>query len=137
MKRFYLLSLVAMMFVATLITSCSMQSMTFKNLEKKGYIIGQLTPAQQVEMAPLMKAFPAFNLNAEGYLASEYSISYLYVATNETWLDYGTALTNAGFSKIGNGYVKIDRTAGITYNVTGKSAGEGYMILTFTSTVLQ
>ena len=54
MKRFFLFSLVTMMFVATLTTSCSMQGMVFKNLEKKGYIVGRLTPAQQVAMAPLI-----------------------------------------------------------------------------------
>ena len=52
MKRFFVLSLMAMMFVATLTTSCSMQSMTFKNLEKKGYVVGQLSPAQQAQIAP-------------------------------------------------------------------------------------
>ncbi len=137
MKRFLLFSLVAMMFVATLTTSCSMQSMVYKNLAKKGYVVGQLTPAQQVEIAPLMKAFPAFNLTAEAYLSTEYSISYLYAATNAEWLEYGNALVNAGFSKIGAGFVKIDRTAGITYNVTAKSAGENYIIITFTTSVLQ
>lgn len=137
MKRFLFFSLVAMIFVATLTTSCSMQSMVYKNLAKKGYVVGQLTPAQQVEIAPLMKAFPAFNLTAEAYLSTEYSISYLYAATNAEWLEYGNALVNAGFSKIGAGFVKIDRTAGITYNVTAKSAGENYIIITFTTAVLQ
>lgn len=137
MKRFFLFSLVAMMFVATLTTSCSMQSMTFKNLEKKGYIVGQLTPEQQVAMAPLMQAFPALNLTAEAYLASEYSISYLYSATNAAWVEYGALLTRAGFSKVGKGYVKIDKTAGITYNVSSSAAGEKFIVVTFTSTVLQ
>ena len=137
MKRFFLFSLMAMMFVAVLTTSCSMQSMTFKNLEKKGYVVGQLTPAQQVEIAPLMKVFPALNLTAEAYLASEYSISYLYTATENDWLNYGTQLANAGFSKVGTGFVKMDKSAGITYNVTSKSAGEKYIIVTFTSTLLK
>lgn len=137
MKRFFLFSFVAVMFVATLTTSCSMQSMTFKNLEKKGYVVGQLTPAEQVAMAPLMQAFPALNLTAEAYLATEYSISYLYKATDADWVNYGMQLLRAGFSKVGTGYVKIDRGAGITYNVTEKPAGEKYIMITFTSTVLQ
>ncbi|MBR2415239.1 MAG: hypothetical protein IKB11_00650 [Bacteroidaceae bacterium] len=137
MKRFFLFSLVTMMFVATLTTSCSMQGMVFKNLEKKGYIVGRLTPAQQVAMAPLMQAFPALDLTAEAYLASEYSISYLYSATNATWMEYGAKLIRAGFSQVGKGYVKIDKTAGITYNVASSSAGEQYIVITFTSTVLQ
>lgn len=137
MKRFFLFSLVAMMFVTMLTTSCSMQSMVFKNLEKKGYIVGQLTPEQQVAMAPLMQAFPALNLTAEAYLASEYSISYLYAATNATWMDYGVQLARAGFSQVGKGFVKIDKTAGITYNVSSSAAGEKYIVITFTSTVLK
>ncbi len=137
MKRFFLFSLVAMMLVATLTTSCSMQGMVFKNLEKKGYIVGQLTPAQQVAMAPLMQAFPALDLTAEAYLASEYSISYLYSATNATWAEYGAKLLRAGFSQVGKGYVKIDKNAGITYNAASSPAGEKYIVITFTSTVLQ
>lgn len=136
MKRIFLFSFATMMFVATLFTSCSMQSMIFKNLEKEGYIVGQLAPAQQVAMAPLMQAFPMLNLTAEAYISTEYSISFLYEATAADWLAYGIQLTDAGFSKIGTGYVKIDRTAGITYNVTSKSAGEKYIMVTFTSTVL-
>lgn len=137
MKRFFLFSLVAMMFVATLTTSCSMQSMTFKNLAKKGYVVGQLSPAEQVSIAPLMQAFPVLDLTAEAYLATEYSISYLYEATEADWLNYGMQLSRAGFSKVGAGYVKIDRSAGITYNVTEKSAGEKYIMITFTSTVMK
>lgn len=136
MKRFFLLSLVAMMFVATLITSCSMQSMTFKNLEKKGYIVGQLTPAQQLEIAPLMSSFPALNLTAEAYIASTYTITYMYEATSADWATYGKALKEAGFSAAGNGYLKADKNAGVSYSVSAKTAelsSKTYLIVTFTS----
>lgn len=139
MKRFFVLSLMAVMFVATLTTSCSMQSMTFKNLEKKGYIVGQLTPAQQQQIAPLLLEFPSFGLTAEAYVASDYSISYLYQGGELDWRNYADSLVAAGFSKIGNGYVKADRKVGISYNVAYKVmelSNKSYILVTFTSAVL-
>ncbi len=139
MKRFFVLSLMAVMFVATLTTSCSMQSMTFKNLEKKGYIVGQLTPAQQLQIAPLMQAFPQLNLTAEAYMASDYSISYLYEASEIDWSNYKSLLQGAGFSSIGGGFVKADYKAGITYNVSCKTltlSKKNYLVVTFTSVAL-
>lgn len=136
MKKLFILSLVSAMFVAVLTTSCSMQSMTFKNLEKKGYIVGQLTPAQQLEIAPLMSSFPALNLTAEAYIASTYTITYMYEATSADWATYGAALKEAGFSAAGNGYLKADKNAGISYNVSAKTAElskKTYLIVTFTS----
>ncbi len=140
MKRFFVLSMMAMMFVATLTTSCSMQSMTFKNLEKKGYVVEQLTPAQQLEVAPLLAAFPTFGLTAEAYLASNYSVTYMYEATDADWATYGNLLRANGFSAVGTGYVKADRAAGITYNVAAKSIATSkkktYLLVTFTSAVM-
>ena len=139
MKRFFVLSLMAMMFVATLTTSCSMQSMTFKNLEKKGYVVGQLSPAQQAQIAPLMAEFPTLNLTAEAYLASDYSISYLYEGNELDWRNYTDLLVSVGFSKVGNGYVKADRKAGISYNVAYKVvelSNKTYILVTFTSAYL-
>ena len=136
MKKSFILSLVAAMFVAVMTTSCSMQSMTFKNLEKKGYTVGQLTPAQQQEIAPLLSAFPALNLTAEAYIASTYTITFMYEATSADWATYGNALKGAGFSAVANGYVKADKNAGITYNVSAKTAElskKTYLIVTFTS----
>ena len=136
MKKLFILSLVSAMFVAVLTTSCSMQSMTFKNLEKKGYTVAQLTPAQQLEVAPLLSAFPAINLTAEAYIASTYTITFMYEATSADWATYGNALKGAGFSSVANGYVKADKNAGITYNVSAKTAElskKTYLIVTFTS----
>lgn len=135
MKRFFVVSLIAAVFVTAMTTSCSMQSMTFKNLEKKGYVVGQFTPDQQREIAPLMNAFPALNLTALAYLASDYSVSYLYEGNVVDWTNYGLLLRGAGFSSVGSGFVKADRATGITYNVSYKFVDK-YLTVTFTSAAL-
>lgn len=140
MKRFFLFSLLAAMFAVALTTSCSMQSMTFNNLEKKGYVIGTLTPEQQLEIAPLLSAFPTLNLTAEAYLASTYTVSYLYEGTMADFQSYAAVLASAGFSNVGGTYSKIDRAAGISYNVSAKSVQatkkKSYLLVTFTSVTL-
>ncbi len=140
MKRFFLHSFMAAFLVATLTTSCSMQNMTFKNLEKKGYVMEQLTPDQQLEMAPLLSAFPTFNLTAEGYLASTYSITYLYEGTMADFQNYGVMLFSAGFTSLNGAYTKIDRAAGLSYNVSAKAVQatkkKSYLLVTFTSVLL-
>ncbi len=140
MKRTLIVSLMAAIFVATFTTSCSMQNMTFKNLEKKGYVIGQLTPSQQLEIAPLLSAFPTLNMTAEAYLASTYTVSYLYEGTMADFQSYAALLMSSGFSSVGTAYAKIDRAAGITYNVAAKAVQatkkKSYLLVTFTSTSL-
>ncbi len=137
MKRFFILSVMATIFVATLTTSCSMQSMTFKDLEKKGYVIGQLTPAQQLEIAPLLSAFPTYNATAVGYLASTDAVSYLYEGTLADFQNYASLLTASGFKHAGNAYAKIDRAAGLTYKVSAKTIQatkkQSYLVITYTS----
>ena len=140
MRKIFILSLMVAMFTAIITTSCSMQNMTFKNLEKKGYVIGTLTPAQQLEIAPLLSAFPVLNLTAEGYLASTYTVTYLYEGTMDDFQSYAALLTAAGFGNVGGTYSKVDRAAGVTYNVSAKSVQatkkKSYLLVTFTSVAL-
>ena len=137
MKKFLLL---AAMVVAIFTTSCSMQNMTFKNLEKKGYVMEQLTPAQQLEMAPLLSAFPTLNMTAVGYLASTYSVTYIYEGDMTDFQSYASMLSSIGFTSLNGTYTKMDRPAGISYNVSAKAVQatkkQSYLLVTFTSVSL-
>lgn len=140
MKRFSVLSLLVILFVATFTTSCSMQNMTFKNLEKKGYVMEQLTPAQQLEMAPLLSAFPTLNMTAEGYLASTYTVTYIYNGSMTDFQSYAAILLASGFTNVAGTYSKIDRTAGIQYCVSAKAVQatkkQSYLLVTYTTVTL-
>ena len=63
MKKLFTLSLVAFMMVATMcVSSCSTAKSVNKAFEKNGYVMTALTPAQQIEVCPVVAKFPHFLL---------------------------------------------------------------------------
>ena len=68
----------------------------------------QLTPAQQLEMAPLLSAFPTLNMTAEGYLASTYTVTYIYNGSMTDFQSYAAILLASGFTNVAGTYSKID-----------------------------
>lgn len=138
MKKLFTLAFVALMFVATAcVTSCSTAKSVNKAFEKNGYSMTELTPAQQIEICPVIAKFPAFGFNAAGYLqVNANSCTFVYSMDQNTWDSYAAQLTNSGFSNMGIGFVKADKAAGLTYNVSAKSTvifKQNFMLVTFTS----
>lgn len=138
MKKLFTLSIVALMFVATAcVTSCSTAKSVNKAFEKNGYSMAVLTPAEQVSVCPVMAKFPAFGQEAVGYLPlGANSVTFIYNIDESTWNSYAAQLTNAGFSNMGIGFVKADKAAGLTYNVSAKPTviyKQNFMLVTFTS----
>ena len=137
MKKIVTLSLMAIMFVAAMcVTSCSTSKSINKAFEKNGYVLTEMSPAQQVEACPAMANFPAFGQTATGYLQAANSCTFIYNVDESVWEGYAQQLLANGFSKVGTGYVKADKSAGLTYNVSAKSTvvyKQNFMIVTFTS----
>ena len=137
MKRLFTLSLVAVMMVATMcVSSCSTAKSVNKAFEKNGYVLTALTPAQQIEVCPVVSKFPALSVNAMGYLTVGNSCTFIYPIDQAAWDGYAAQLQNAGFSNMGIGYVKADKSAGVTYNVSAKATTifkQNFMLVTFTS----
>lgn len=137
MKKIVTLSLMAIMFVAAMcVSSCSTSKSVNKAFEKNGYVLTEMSPAQQVEACPAMANFPAFGQTATGYLQAGNSCTFIYNVDESVWEGYAQQLLANGFSKVGTGYVKADKSAGLTYNVSAKSTviyKQNFMIVTFTS----
>lgn len=137
MKKLITLSLVAFMMVATMcVTSCSTAKSVNKAFEKNGYSMTTLAPAQQIEVCPVLAKFPTLPIDAMGYLNSGAGCTFIYNIDQATWNEYGAMLQNAGFSNMGIGYVKADKNAGVTYNVSAKATTifkQNFMLVTFTS----
>ena len=137
MKKLITLSLMAMMFVATMcVSSCSTSKSITKAFEKNGYVMAEVSPAQQIQVCPVMAKFPSFGQTAAGYLQAGNSCTFIYNIDESTWNAYTQQLVANGFSQIGTGFVKADKSAGLTYNVSAKATEvykQNFMIVTFTS----
>ena len=138
MKRLFTLSIVALMFVATVcVSSCSTAKSVNKAFEKNGYTMTEISPSQQIDICPVISKFPSFGYNAVGYLqVNANSCTFVYNMDQSTWDSYAAQLTNSGFSNMGIGFVKADKSAGLTYNVSAKPTviyKQSFMLVTFTS----
>ena len=115
MKRIFKATVMFAMIVSMLVVaSCS------TSFEKNGYTMTTLTPQQQSEIAPVMSEIPTFNENAIGYLITGDAVTFVYAASREAWDNYSASLQSAGYSNMGTGLVKANKSAGITYNISGK-----------------
>ena len=123
-----------LMFVAVLTTSCSSEKSALKAFKKTGYELSELQPAQQVALSPLMASFPMYGQTALGYIVAENSITFVYDQDDAAWNIYAQTLRKDGFSSVANGYVKADKSLGITYNVGTSVATiykRNYRLVTF------
>lgn len=123
-----------LMFVAVLTTSCSSEKSALKAFKKTGYEMSELQPAQQVALSPLMASFPMYGQTALGYIVAENSITFVYDQDDAAWNIYAQTLRKDGFSSVANGYVKADKSLGITYNVGTSVATiykRNYRLVTF------
>lgn len=121
MKRFLsLVAVVMMFFISSLNTSCSTVKSVNSSFIKNGYTMATLTPQQQLEIAPVMNAFPAFHHNAMGYVKTEDTVTFIYAVDAPVWDSYCETLENSGFSNLGKGLIKADKNAGIAYKIKGK-----------------
>lgn len=118
MKKLFTLSAMLFMLVALFTTSCSTEKSVVKAFVKNGYEMGTLTPVQQSAVAPMLSVFPAYSIDALGYLASGNTITFVYNQDDAAWNAYGSALLSNGYSSVAGGYVKADKSAGVTYNVS-------------------
>ena len=124
-----------LMSVAVLTTSCSSEKSAAKAFKKNGYEMSELQPAQQVALSPLMASFPMYGQTASGSLVNGNSITFLYEQDDAAWNLYVENLRKEGFSNVANGYVKADKSQGVTYNVSTKTVTiykRNYRLVTFT-----
>ncbi len=122
MKKIFTLSVTVMLlFVALATTSCSSSKSAAKAFKKNGYEMSEMQPAQQVALSPLMASFPMYGQTAQGYMLSENSITFLYEQDDAAWNIYAQSLRKEGFSSVASGYVKADKSLGVTYNVSTKT----------------
>ena len=135
MKKIFTLSVTVMLlFVALATTSCSSSKSAAKAFKKNGYEMSELQPAQQVALSPLMASFPMYGQTAQGYILSENSITFLYEQDDAAWNVYAQSLRKEGFSSVASGYVKADKSLGVTYNVSTKTVTiykKDYRLVTF------
>lgn len=133
-----LLTFLFMVAVVALIlfnSSCSTAKSVNSSFVKNGYTMTMLTPQQQVEVAPVMNAFPSFNQNSLGYVQTGNATTFIYSVDDALWNSYCATLEAAGFSNMGNGFVKADKNAGVTYNISGKFTTiykQTYLLVTYT-----
>ncbi len=136
MKKLLVFSMMIVMFAATIsVTSCSTAKSVNSAFAKNGYTMTALTPAQQLQMAPVMSAFPTFNHDALGYLQSANAMTFVYSVDETAWNSYCNTLVNKGFSDMGIGFVKADKNNGVTYNISGKFTTiykQTYLLVTYT-----
>lgn len=136
MKKIIALSAMALMLIVAMVsTSCSTAKSVSSAFEKNGYVMGELTPQQQAQLAPIVSAFPAFNQTAIAYLQTEKSITFVFPVDETAWNTYTLSLVNAGFSNMGIGFVKADKAQGVTYNVSAKPTTiykQNFMLVTYT-----
>lgn len=137
MKKFFAFSAVVLMLCATMTTtSCSTEKSIVKAFEKKGYQMGTLTPQQQLAVAPVLSGFPAYSQSAIGYVVVDNAITFVYNLDNAAWDSYCYALTNAGFSNMGTGFIRADKGVGYTFNVATSVAEvykQPFRFVTFTA----
>lgn len=135
MKKIFTLSVTVMLlFVALATTSCSSTKSAAKAFKKNGYEMSEMQPAQQVALSPLMSAFPMYGQTAQGYLVAVNSITFLYEQDDAAWNLYAQSLRKEGFSNVAGGYVKADKSLGVTYNVSTKTVTiykKNYRMVTF------
>lgn len=135
MKKIFTLSVAfVMMFVALATTSCSSEKSAAKAFKKNGYEMVELEPAQQVALSSLMSAFPMYGQTSVGYIVAQNSITFVYEQDDLSWNVYTQALRKDGFSNVASGYVKADKSSGVTYNVSTKTATiykRDYRLVTF------
>ena len=135
MKKIFTLSVTVMLlFVALATTSCSSSKSAAKAFKKNGYEMSEMQPAQQVALSPLMASFPMYGQTAQGYILSENSITFLYEQDDAAWNIYAQSLRKEGFSSVASGYVKADKSLGVTYNVSTKTVTiykKDYRLVTF------
>jgi hypothetical protein len=75
-----------------------------------------------------------YGQTALGYMSTENSITFVYEQDDAAWNIYAQSLRKEGFSNVANGYVKADKAAGVTYNVSTKTATifkKDYRLVTF------
>ena len=137
MKKLLTLSVLAFILVtAVSLSSCSTSKSISKAFEKNGYVMTQLTPSQQIEICPVVAKFPSFAQNALGYLQMGNSCTFIYNVDQSVWESYRQHLINNGYSDMGIGLIKADKTTGLTYNVSAKSTviyKQNFLLVTFTS----
>lgn len=134
MKKIFTLSTMLLMSVTLFTTSCSTEKSVTKAFEKTGYEMAELQPAQQVAVSPLMASFPMYGQVAKGYLVSGNSVIFVFEQDDAAWELYTQSLRKDGFSSVADGYVKADKSLGITYNVSTKTATiykRNYRLVTF------
>lgn len=135
MKKIFTLTVTVMLlFVALATTSCSSTKSAAKAFKKNGYEMSEMQPAQQVALSPLMSAFPMYGQTAQGYLVAVNSITFLYEQDDAAWNLYVQSLRKEGFSNVAGGYVKADKSLGVTYNVSTKTVTiykKNYRMVTF------
>ena len=121
MKKIFTISAILLMSVVVLTTSCSAEKSAAKAFKKNGYEMSEMQPAQQVALSPLMAAFPMYGQTAQGYVVAANSITFIYEQDDAAWNIYAQSLRREGFSAVSNGYVKADKSLGVTYNVSTKT----------------
>ena len=134
MKKIFTLSaIVVMILVSVVSTSCSSTKSSAKAFAKSGYIMGELQPGEQLELYGL-GTFPVYPQTALGYLPTANSITFVYEQDDYEWNTYTQSLLKRGFSNVANGYVKADKSKGVTYNVSTKTVTiykRDYRLVTF------
>ena len=135
MKKIFTLSVaVLLMFAAFTTTSCSSEKSAAKAFKTNGYVMGELDPAQQAAQLSIMNNFPMYSQTALGYIVAGNSITFVYDLDDVSWNMYTQELRNEGFSNVSNGFVKADKSKGVTYNVSTKTATiykNDYRLVTF------
>lgn len=134
-KLLTFLSVFAVVALILFNSSCSTAKSVNSSFVKNGYTMTMLTPQQQIEVAPVMNAFPSFNHNALGYIKTGDATTFVYSVDEAVWNSYCATLESAGFSNMGNGFVKADKNASLTYNVSGKFTTiykQTYLLVTYT-----
>lgn len=135
MKKIFTLSVaVVLMFAALTTTSCSSEKSAAKAFKKNGYVMGELDPTQQAAQSSIMENFPMYSQTALGYIVAGNTITFVYDLDDVSWNVYTQELGKNGFSKVSNGYVKANKSMGITYNVSTKTTTiykNDYRLVTF------
>lgn len=134
MKKIFTISAILLMSVVVLTTSCSAEKSAAKAFKKNGYEMSEMQPAQQVALSPLMAAFPMYGQTAQGYVVAANSITFIYEQDDAAWNIYAQSLRKEGFSSVASGYVKADKSLGVTYNVSTKTVTiykKDYRLVTF------
>lgn len=121
--------------VIALSSSCSTAKSVNSSFTKNGYTMTVLSPQQQVEVAPVLNAFPPFSHNAMGYIKTgDATTTFVYAVDATIWDSYCGALQAAGFMGTEKGYVKGDKSTGLAYKVSSKFTTiykQTYLLVTY------